>query len=201
MRLLSSFDTWLCKKVYEEEKKKHGADKVLLIRRAWCFLFFQVILPLILFFILIFMTIVFVSRLMNILEIDISYNIGINVILIIIWIIAFWFKIIKKFIDYKMDFTIVTPDEVNTYNQSWLFSRSTRTLETATIKSVTIPKTNFWGSLFNYGALIFLAETENDDQEEEQGKWHVKFFFVHGVESARKKALEIIESNWFVIRD
>jgi len=201
MRIFASFDTSLYEKTYEEARQKYGENRILLIRRAKCFMVFQILLPLIAFLILIFMTIISVNRLISVLEINSGYSIGTNTILIILRIILFWFKIIKKFMDYKMDFTIVTPNEVNTYNQTWFFSRGVRTLETATIKSVTIPKTTFWGSIFNYGALVFLVETENDEQDEEQWKWHAKFFFVHNVEFKRKKALEIIESNWFITRD
>ena len=201
MKILASFDTTLRDNLYLTSIEKYWKEKVLLVRRVHWFFIFQVLLPLIAFGLLVFMTIIFVRRAIDYMALGVWSKTVIDIIIIFILILIFWLKIIKKFIDYKMDFTLVTPDEITCCNQTWFFSRSVRTLESVTIKSVTIPKTDFWESLFNYWVLVFLAETEIDSQEEEEWKWYVRFFWVHDVESARRKILEIIESKWFISRE
>jgi uncharacterized membrane protein YdbT with pleckstrin-like domain len=49
-------------------------------------------------------------------------------------------KILKKIIDYYMDFAIVTPEHIVAYNQKGIFSRESRSIDVDKIKTITVNK-------------------------------------------------------------
>jgi uncharacterized membrane protein YdbT with pleckstrin-like domain len=71
------------------------------------------------------------------------------------------FKLLKRFIDYKMDFAIITPKEIVSYNQTGIFSRSSRSLDVDKIKTISVDKKGLLRSIFNFGSIIFLSEGDD----------------------------------------
>lgn len=98
--------------------------------------------------------------------------------------------ITKKWIDYEMDYAIVTPDEVTFHNQSGFFDRDVRTIETEKIKTVKVSKHGLWKSLFNYGSLIVI--TEGDDSGTD-----IELYYVTDPDRTASKVSHIIDINDF----
>jgi len=68
------------------------------------------------------------------------------------------YRVGKVYLDYILDFTIVTPEELISYNQTGILKRRIRTLQTEKIKTATVDKAGFWFSVFDIGNLEFFAE-------------------------------------------
>lgn len=71
-----------------------------------------------------------------------------------------FFPIIGKYIDYKMDFIIVTPESLMMYDQHGLFKRDTITLSVLNIKTISIQKDKLLYSIFNNGDIVILSEAD-----------------------------------------
>jgi len=74
--------------------------------------------------------------------------------------LALFFPIIGKYIDYKMDFIIVTPESLMLYSQHGIFKRDTTTLNVVNIKTISIQKDKFLYSVFNNGDIVILSESD-----------------------------------------
>ena len=72
-------------------------------------------------------------------------------------------RIILNYINYLLDYTIITPRLITSYNQTGIFKREIRTIDTDKVKAITVNATSFWQSLSNYGSLIFLSEGDEED--------------------------------------
>ena len=83
---------------------------------------------------------------------------SIQIVLTIMIILWFMPSITKQYMNYKLDFAIITPIELISYNQSNLFTRSSKTIKTNNIKTISLDKSGILKSVFNYGTLIFLSE-------------------------------------------
>lgn len=57
-----------------------------------------------------------------------------------------------------MDFVIITPDQLVSYDQEWVLTRTTRSLELRKIKTVNVVTDGWLSSVFGYGSIVFLAE-------------------------------------------
>ncbi len=68
------------------------------------------------------------------------------------------FKIVKAYLDYKMDFVIVNPRSLVRYNQEWFFKRISKTIDLKDVRSTSVRKVWFVNSIFNNGELVFLSE-------------------------------------------
>ncbi len=97
-----------------------------------------------------------------------------------------WWKVLKLYIDYKMDFTVVTPEKIVTYNQTWFFNRGSRSIDTEKIKTITVDKNWIMKSIFNYWTIIILTEwdTENGD---------VTLYYVHNPDIVQKRISDLVE--------
>jgi uncharacterized membrane protein YdbT with pleckstrin-like domain len=88
--------------------------------------------------------------------------------MIIIWILILWMiyaSIMRRYIDYIMDYCIVTPEEVIFVEQTGIFNRQIRTLDVTKIKSISVHKKNFIHSLFNNWAIIFMSDWDEAEWE------------------------------------
>lgn len=85
--------------------------------------------------------------------------------MIILSIIAL-FTLVKttaNYINYLLDYTIVTPRLIISYNQTGLFQRQVRTLDTDKVKAITVSGKNMFQSIFNYWSVVFLSEGDDND--------------------------------------
>jgi len=186
MKLFSNFDTEYHIKTYNKFVKEYGKDKVILVQRDKIYLILNVILPWVLFllFFLIFLVIALVWD---------WGEFGNKIKRALFWITflisagVLGARFLKKYIDYRLDFAIITPHQVSFYNQQGLFSRNLRTLDVDKIKTITVEKQGFLRSLFNFGSIVFLAEGDMD--------WRGSGMlnYIHAPERLKDKIKKIIQ--------
>ena len=98
-------------------------------------------------------------------------------------------KILKIFIDFEMDFIIVTKDEIESFDQAGLFKRKVVSLDIKKIRSITTEKDWFFKSLFNIGSLKILSEWDTEH------KWEIRFNYIHRLWKLKKAVLDLIYQN------
>ena len=106
-------------------------------------------------------------------------------------------RILKRFIDFEMDFIIVTKDEIESFNQSWIFKREIVSLDIRKIRSISTEKDWFFKSLFNIWSLKILSEWDSEH------KWEIRFNYIHRLWKLKKAVLDLIQQNkkWNFISD
>lgn len=188
MKILNNFDTDLEKETVSKYIEMYGEENILVIHRAKIFWVIRCLLPFLLWISLLVGIIIFWLRETND---DIWQNIkGILAIIIFFAIFVMGWGILKKYLDYKMDFCIVTPNEVAMYNQSWLFRRNTRIIDADKIKTVSTDTAGFFKSVFNFWNLIFLSEWDPSTDS-----WDISLNFVHAVNDTKNKVRDLIEPH------
>jgi|OM-RGC.v1.024173187 hypothetical protein len=152
MKFLYSFDTGLKKKTLAEFLSNRPRSKVLLIERSQLFLRIHIRIPLI------------------------AYFLGCGLLLLLLWYFgqAFFYllglplafaglllilrPVTKRLLDFALDFVVITPDGVYSYNQSGIFKRGNRFLNHHNIRSITFRYENRVQSLFDNGNIYILSE-------------------------------------------
>jgi len=186
MKILSTFDTEFKKKVIAEEKRKYG-DKVFSIHKWRFFLWLHVLAP------AVFLIIWFILLAVGLAMIDVSetFQIVVNVIIVMaMWMfVYYWYSVLKQYIDYIMDFAVITPEQIINYNQTGILSRQGRTLDVDKIKTITVGKEWFLRSLFNFGNIIFLSEWDTTS------RWDIELYFIDDPDKVKTKILRTIETT------
>ena len=86
-----------------------------------------------------------------------------------------------------MDFITITPDEIESVNQTGIFKRKIVSLDSKKIRSISTKKNWFFRSLFNIGSLIILSEWDSWNH------WEVQFNYIHRLWKLKKGILELIK--------
>lgn len=185
MKIFSNFNTRAPLEDYKKALEQYGADKVMFFRRDRIYLFFFVILPSIgMWLLLILVSLVWLQFAQWYFS-----NFFINVLFTTLFsLVAFIAlgRIILNYINYLLDYTIITPYIITSYNQSWLFKREIRTLDTDKIKAINVMGSSLIQSLFNYGSLIFMAEGDDEDQ------WDVRLNFLNNPTKLKDEVVHLI---------
>lgn len=105
--------------------------------------------------------------------------------LVVLWWVIVGFQSLQKYIDFRMDFLIVTPKEIMKYDQKWVLSRSIEKITADKIKTITLHKEWFIQSLFDIWTLIFLAEWELDSG-------NIEMQYIHHVGRVEKQIRHIL---------
>lgn len=188
MKFLSNFDTNLEHDVVSKYVKLYGSESVFCIHRAKIFWVMYCLLPwvwiacLLLVYILLY----------NIDTWDSSLNTIKWLILfcmIVVTVVVWGRKVLRRYFDYKMDFCVVTPQEIAAYNQSGLLTRTSRTIDADKIKTVSVNTSWIRKSIFNYGDLTFLSEWD------QSGWWDISLNFVHDVNATKNTVRDLIEPH------
>ena len=183
MKIFSNFDTELKKNDYQKAVAQYGKQNVLLLSRSSIFRLFFVALPAVWWTALFgsFAFVVFYRQTTGLdsLTASICYRaIG------ILYVLAEVYPI-KNYIDYTMDYTIVTPDEVSFHNQSGIFSSNQIVLNAVVIKSVNFEQKGFIKSVFNFGDINFVGEGEQ--------RGAVNLYYIHNPEFIFKEIDAILD--------
>ena len=194
MGIISTFDPKFKKQLLEKSKEEFWEWNVVYIKKSHLFLCVKVLLPLILL----------LSVLITLITCSILYIpriwVKITVCVVILWIFAApWYKILKYFLDYEMDFAVVTPKSFLMYNQTWFFKRSSKAIDMNHIRSVYVRKAWFFNSIFNNWHIIVLTEWSAwNPKEDWNNPWEVEFRYVYHPEyysNRIQKLLEEIENK------
>lgn len=156
MRIFSNFDTKVRKRRLEEYQDKFGVDNVLLFWRSKLYWVLKIFLP---SFFLFVVTVLWLVLFYTWFDGDyFGYFIFAFIVFDLVWL----FPITGKFIDYKMDFIIVTPDLLIMYDQWGLFKKNVITINEKSLKTVFVKRPGFLYSVFNNGDIIFLSEWDTN---------------------------------------
>jgi len=96
------------------------------------------------------------------------------------------FPLFKNYIEYKMDFAIVTPKLLITYDQQWIFRRFIKTINAENIKTISVERTGFFYSIFNNWDLTFLSEWS------ELEHWEITLHYLYKPERHRHAIAQIL---------
>lgn len=176
MRLFSTFDTSLEHKLLKKYQDSFGLDMVVSIHKSKLFLVTKVIIPYIWFLFIfgVLLTLVYAFDYP-----EKRYVIRVFRVLMLIFFMYTFRKTSAQYVDYKMDFLIVTPKEVVKYNQNGLLNRDTETIHVDKIRSVSVAKHGLMESFFDIGSITFLAEWDNEN-------WDIVMPSIDAVESAEQ---------------
>ena len=175
MSIISTFDPKFKKQLLTKSKEEFWAENVVFIKKSHLFLCVKVLLPFILWF----------SVLVTLITCAILYIpwlwLRITTCVIVVCIFAApWYKILKYFLDYEMDFAVVTPKSFLRYNQTWFFKRSSKAIDMNHIRSVYVRKAWFFNSIFNNWHIIVLTEwSAGNPKEDWNNAWEVEFRYVY----------------------
>lgn len=170
MKIFSAFDTKFKNNSLLEQQQKYGYEKVHLLEKSHFFLLKQIIIP---FIIIIIVTLIWWYISIEHFKISSWMTIWIMCFIFIVWLL--YAMLFKHYIDYKMDYCIITPEEIILTEQSWIFNRWIRTLDTAKIKSISIQKKSIIHSLFNNWDIVFMSD--GDDK-----LWEIILEYIHNPE-------------------
>ncbi|RKW21162.1 hypothetical protein D8B45_06375 [Candidatus Gracilibacteria bacterium] len=183
MKIFSNFNTERKKEAYSEAVEKFGEKNIFVLKKSFLFLLVKFLIPVLgwtLLFTVLDLTIFFGlsefgqvrRRLLG--AFSLSYLIVIS-------------PLLKYYIDYTMDFSIITPEYLTRYNQSGIMARDIKTSNVMNIKTISIEKHSFLYNIFNNGDLIFLSEGDKADQGE------IVLHYIKNPEGAKKEITRIMK--------
>lgn len=185
MRIFSNFDTELDERLYKEYSERYWKENVHVVFRAQIFLLLTIIFPSLLF-IFLFLVAAILLYYMDLWDWLNITKWAFYFILFFVSFIIFGWKMLKNFIDYKMDFAIIAPWEIVAYNQIGIFSRAARTLDVDKLKTISVDKRWILNSFFNYWDINFLSEWD------ESWDGDINFKFVYDPDDVKLRIKEII---------
>ncbi len=151
---------------YERYQNEYGIENVLCFWRSKIYFYYRVILPLLKVALLSAIFLIFFYR-----RLDWSFFVYILVAVLII-AIADLFSIepvITRYIDYKMDFIIVTPASIMMYDQDNILGRKIHTITVQSIKAINIETDKYHkllDNIFDIGSMIILTEGDSEKRGE-----------------------------------
>ena len=185
MKIFSNFDSEWKKETYNEMVEKYGENNVLILNKSFLFLLVKVLFPLIWWFIAVFLLRIIVY--INIEETTIKALYTIFMLLLYFFLMTIT-SVLKYYVDYRMDFSIVTPEYLTRYNQSWFFKRDIKSSYVRNIKTITIVKNSMLYNIFNNWNLIFLSEWDR-----EKWNWEIILHFIKNPEEKKKEITRIMK--------
>jgi uncharacterized membrane protein YdbT with pleckstrin-like domain len=182
MAAFGSFDPELRKKELRKYQERYGADNVMLVKRSKLFVWLNIALPIICYLLIYAGIMVAVS-----LNVRNDQTIGyVAIIGLLAVVLAFLSMHFKRLLDYYLDFIIITPKQVVSFNQQGIWRRDNRTIETEKIKSISAKYRNCVFSLFNNGDITFLSEGDAQNGE-------INAYYVHSPQKTKEAVYKIIE--------
>lgn len=182
MRFFSNFNTKAKSECIEENLQQYWQWNVLCLSKSKLYWFVKFFLPFLLYLVLVLGLILLFYYVF-----DFSY-LGWIIFVVLILSFPFFISLIGKYIDYKMDFVVVTPESLIEYNQSWIFSKRLVVINEKSIKSITVQRGWFLYSIFNNGDLIFFSEWD-------ETHWDITLRYVSQPEENRSKIAIIMNKD------
>ena len=181
MKILSNFNTTLEKDLLREYQQVFGKDKVMSIHKSKLFYRRYVWGPVVIYIMLLIVSV----------GITFGYEMPHPLIprivlgIFALYAVILFFKVAHRWVDYKMDFLIVTPKEITKYDQSGVLERHIEQLHADKIKSISLSKKWFLQSIFDIGTISLLAEWDND-------KGDIVMDYVDAVEAEKRKISHVL---------
>lgn len=191
MKILNNFDTELKNEEYRDAVSKFWENNVILIQRYLSYWIIRWLIPI---FIFICASFLFAGLLYSNLE-SLSFLFHVFLWIWIILSVMFVYRTIRIFIDYKMDFSIITRDEILTHKQNWIFSSRYKNFPTFQLKSVYSRRKWILGNIFWYWEIIFTTDAGHEDHnapwEDSSGSGKIVMTYVYKPNETRKRIVEL----------
>lgn len=176
MAIISTFDPKFQKQILSDCINEFWKENVVHIRKSKLFLWWFVVLPFLLWFIT--LTVILFWIIYFIPWKYVWLIVALCIIVVLFWIKP-WTKILKYYLDYCMDFSIVTPQSFIRYDQTWFFKRTSKIIDLIHIRSVSVEKKWFINSLFNNWNIVILSEwSDNTWWDPKADSWKIIFRYV-----------------------
>ena len=154
MKIFNDFDTKGQEKEHQSAIDKYWKDNVIVINRTIAYWIMKWIIP----------CIIYISIAVFLLYISIVPLAEYSIISwILIWIVTvftlgFINFIVNIYIDYKLDYTIITKAWIFTYKQIWFFNSKSKDLPANKIRSIEAQR--FWilGNIFWFGNIVIVTD-------------------------------------------
>lgn len=159
MKILSNFDTWHAKKLHAEYAAVFGEEYVLLIRKSRLIWYATIFLPISSFVVV--ASVGAYAIYTYGLPSELLYR-AFRWIVVLRWVIL-CSQLMAKYVDYSMDFLLVTPKEIMKYDQHGVFWRTAEKIAADKIRTITVRKSWFFASIFDVWSVVFLAEGDTPE--------------------------------------
>jgi len=195
MKIFHNFDTKLKKKDYIWSVNRVGKNKVILVERSIYYWILKWIIPLI---VIILMNIWIFILFMYLIENDLS---PLAWIILFIWlfILLWWLiRVMNHYINYKLDFSIITSEEIITHSQKWFFKRNYKNIPSKKMRSIQSQHSGIWWNLLNYGTITLLIDGGMwaiSDAEDGSGSGKIVFTYVYKPNFTRRKIMWLCIHN------
>lgn len=179
VKLFSNFDTKAPAKHYGEAVQDFWFDKVIFLRRHKLYFILYTFIPISIALLLMWVMIYsMISARWDTIDWSVIFHRGGEFILMLL---ILYFVLLGRFwyFNYILDYTIITPVYISSYNQKWVFSREIKTLDTEKIKTIDFLSSGFISSIFNFGKIVILLEWD------ETGKWEIVIDFIYKPEGIK----------------
>lgn len=185
MKILSNFDTRFDDDCVNDACNEFGKAHICFVRRDKIYVILKIVFPTVLRLIGSLIAIIIIYSWSNSGSGWQTLQVFTRIIVATTWLILLR-KSTGKLIDYYMDFTIITPRQVTTYDQHGLFTRNSRSIKIEKIKSVRVKEVGFFRSLFNFGTIVFFSEWDDENGD-------IKLNFITNPSQLAKRVEEIIQ--------
>ncbi len=190
--VLSTFDIKYMQKKTKEKQEQFWEDKCLLVRKTKLFLRTKVLFP------FLFYTIILGFGVWLIIYWFDDFNIQLAFILfwVLLWLLPMLLNegIFKRYLDYKLDFIIVTPETIFRYDQSWILKRASKAIDKNHIKTISIQKYWLLYSIFNNWDLEIMTDMGGQDAWN-KNIWEIHFKYIWNPEKIRQKIRDIMKED------
>lgn len=189
MKIFSNFDTKRKVDAYAEMVEKYGTENVLVLNKSFLFFIVKVLFPVIWGFIAVFLlrAIIFFSM-DGMVEVQIIFSVFMVLLYGFLLTIS---SVVKYYIDYRMDFSIVTPEYLTRYNQTGFLKRDVKSSYLRNIKTISVIKNKFIYNIFNNGDLIFVSDSVRSWWKGDSGE--IILHYIQNPEEKRKKITKIMK--------
>lgn len=186
MKIFSNFDSERKKEAYKEIVEKYGEENVLVLNKSFLFLFVKVLIPVFWWFIAVFWLrfLIYINLWDENNTIKALFTLFMLLLYLFILTIS---SVVKYYIDYKLDFSVVTPEYLTRYNQTWLFKRDIKSSYVRNIKTITIVKNDPLYNIFDNWNLIFLSEGDREND------WEITLHYIQNPEAKKKEITRIMK--------
>lgn len=173
MKIFSNFDTKFQEHLIEEKRKNLGEWwEMFVIHRAKYYLYFKVIGHLLGYIAALLAMIIFLNY--------VQAFTSIYVILIFVWCLIVWFRIIHKLLKYLYDFTLVSHKWIITYKQKGILQNQIKEIPAGRIKAIQVSRKGILANIFGYGFIDIIADLSSEANigQDDEAPWVLGLTYV-----------------------
>lgn len=154
MKIFSNFDTNIRSQMLQQYQAEFWEANVLCFGRSRLYFLLKVFFPTI-FIVAVVLLLCYLFS--TVLEWD-AFWWGTGILIFLSLFLAF--PILDKYIDYHLDFVIVTPHFLMMFDQEWFFKKKVMMIQEISIRTISVEKSWLLYSIFNNWDIVFMSEND-----------------------------------------